>query len=177
MKNSRLKQDVLRYKFTKKDVYLVTRAIRLPNGLEIKKDLILHPGAAMIIPFLNADKLIILRQYRSTLNKYLYEFPAGTIDPGEKPAACARREIMEEAGYRTAQLTKLGIIYPIPGYSDEVIHIFKAQKLRVQKKPADADEVIESMIVSRAQLKKLFKSGQIVDGKTIAGLAFCGLLS
>jgi ADP-ribose pyrophosphatase len=177
MKNPKLKKDVLRYKFKKKDVFLVTRAIRLPNGLEIEKDLIVHPGAAMIIPFLSADKLIILRQYRSTLNKYLYEFPAGTIDPGEKPAACARREIMEEAGYRTAQLTKLGIIYPIPGYSDEVIHIFKAQKLRVQKKPADADEVIEPMIVSRTQLKKLFKSGQIVDGKTIAGLAFCGLVS
>ena len=177
MKNPLLKKDVLRYKFKKKAVFLVTRAMRLPNGLEIEKDLILHPGAAMIVPFLNADTLIILRQYRSTLNQYLYEFPAGTIDPGEKPAACARREIMEEAGYRAGQLTKLGIIYPIPGYSDEVIHVFKAQKLRVQKKPADVDEVIEPQIVSRAQLQKLFKSGKIVDGKTIAALAFCGLLS
>ena len=128
MKNPQIKKDILRYKFKKKEAFLVTRAMTLPNGLKIKKDLVLHPGAAMIIPFLSTDKLIILRQYRSTLNKYLYEFPAGTIDPGEKPAACARREIMEEAGYRAGQLTKLGIIYPIPGYSNEIIHVFKAQK-------------------------------------------------
>ncbi len=83
---------------------------------------------------------------------------------------------MEEAGYRAGKLTRVGLIYPVPGYSDEVIYIFKAEKLSIQKEQGDADEVIEPIIVSRSQLKNLFQSGKIVDAKTIAGLAFCGLL-
>ncbi len=172
-----LKKDILRHTFKKKNMFLVSRARTIPNGMTIEKDIILHPGAALIVPFLTADSLVILRQYRSTLDKYLYEFPAGTLEPGETPASCARREIMEEAGYRTDKLTRMGFIYPVPGYSDEVIHVFKAEKLSVQKEKGDADEVIEPIIVSRQKLQKLFKDGKIVDGKTIAGMAFCGLFS
>ncbi len=177
MKKSLPKKDILRYKFKKKNVFLVSRSMTLPNGMEITKDLVLHPGAALIVPFLSKDNLVILRQYRSTFKQYLYEFPAGTLELNEKPSACARREIMEEAGYRAGKLTRVGLIYPVPGYSDEVIYIFKAEKLSVQKEQGDADEVIEPIIVSRAQLKNLFKSGKIVDAKTIAGLAFCGVLT
>ncbi|MCB9771116.1 MAG: NUDIX hydrolase [Candidatus Omnitrophica bacterium] len=172
-----MKKDIIRYKFKKKSVSLVTRFMTIPNGMKIEKDIILHPGAALIVPFLSADKVVILRQYRSVFNQYLYEFPAGTLEPGEKFAACARREIMEEAGYAAGKLTRVGHIYPVPGYSDEIIVIYKAEKLIARKEVGDADEVIEPVIVSRAQLKKLFKDGKIIDGKTIAGLAFCGLLS
>lgn len=171
-----LKNDVLRYQFKKKNIFLITRKMTIPNGMKIEKDIVLHPGAALIVPFLSADKVVILRQYRSTLNKYLYEFPAGTLEPGEQPAACARREIMEEAGYRAGKLKKVGMIYPVPGYSDEIIYIYKAEKLSVQKEAGDADEVLEPVIMTRQQIQKLFKAGKIVDGKTIAGLAFCGLL-
>lgn len=170
------KNDVLRYQFKKKKIFLITRKMTIPNGMMIEKDIILHPGAALIVPFLSPDKVVILRQYRSTINKYLYEFPAGTLEPGEQPAACARREIMEEAGYRAGKLKKVGMIYPVPGYSDEIIYIYKAEKLSVQKETGDADEVLEPVIMTRAQIKKIFKAGKIVDGKTIAGLAFCGLL-
>ena len=76
------KKDILRYSFKKKNMFLVSRAMTLPNGLKIQKDIIRHPGAALIVPFLTPDKVIILRQFRSTLNKYLYEFPAGTLEPG-----------------------------------------------------------------------------------------------
>jgi ADP-ribose pyrophosphatase len=176
MKSAIKKNDILRYTFKKKPIYLVSRKMTIPNGLKIEKDIILHPGAALMVPFLTHDKVIILRQYRSTLDKYLYEFPAGTLEPGEQPQACARREIMEEAGYRAGKLTRMGMIYPVPGYSDEIIHIYKAEKLTPQKETGDADEVLEPVVVTRAQLKKLFKQGKIVDGKTIAGLAFCGLL-
>ncbi len=176
MKSAQFKKDILRYKFKKKNVFLVSRNMTLPNGLKITKDLVIHPGAALIVPFLTHDKIIIIRQFRSTLKKYLYEFPAGTLELNEKPSACARREIMEEAGYRAGKLTRVGLIYPVPGYSDEVIYIFKAEKLSVQKEQGDADEVIEPIIVNRSQLKNLFQSGKIVDAKTIAGLAFCGLL-
>jgi ADP-ribose pyrophosphatase len=177
MNKSRPKKDILRYKFKKKNVFLVSRSMTLPNGMEITKDLVLHPGAALIVPFLSKDKLVILRQYRSTFKQYLFEFPAGTLELNEKPSACARREIMEEAGYRAGKLTRMGLIYPVPGYSDEVIYIFKAQQLSPQKKQGDADEVIEPVIVSRSQLKVLFDAGKIIDAKTIAGMAFCGLFS
>ncbi|MCC6758245.1 MAG: NUDIX hydrolase [Candidatus Omnitrophica bacterium] len=170
------KNDVLRYQFKKKKIFLITRKMTIPNGMMIEKDIILHPGAALIVPFLSPDKVVILRQYRSTINKYLYEFPAGTLEPGEQPAACARREIMEEAGYRAGKLKKVGMIYPVPGYSDEIIYIYKAERLSVQKETGDADEVLEPVVMTRAQIKKIFKAGKIVDGKTIAGLAFCGLL-
>ncbi len=170
------KNDVLRYQFKKKKIFLITRKMTIPNGMKIEKDIILHPGAALIVPFLSPDKVVILRQYRSTINKYLYEFPAGTLEPGEQPAACARREIMEEAGYRAGKLKKVGMIYPVPGYSDEIIYIYRADKLSIQKETGDADEVLEPVIMTRAQIKKIFKAGKIVDGKTIAGLAFCGLL-
>ncbi len=177
MKKSLKHKDILRYAFKKKNVFLVSRDMTLPNGMNVTKDLVIHPGAALIVPFLSKDKLVILRQYRSVFNEYLYEFPAGTLEPNEKPLACARREIMEEAGYRAGKLTKVGLIYPVPGYSDEVIYIFKAESLHVQKEQGDADEVIEPLIVDRRQLKELFKSGKIIDAKTIAGMAFCGLLS
>ena len=176
MKKSMKSKDVLRYAFKKKNVFLVSRKMVLPTGMKITKDLVIHPGAALIVPFLSKDKVVILRQYRSTFGQYLYEFPAGTLEPNEKPSACARREIMEEAGYRAGKLTKVGLIYPVPGYSDEIIYIFKAENLRPQKEQGDADEVIEPIIVSRLGLQKLFKAGKIIDAKTIAGMAFCGLL-
>ena len=88
MKSAIKKNDILRYTFKKKPIYLVSRKMTIPNGLKIQKDIILHPGAALMVPFLTHDKVIILRQYRSTLDKYLYEFPAGTLEPGEQPQAC-----------------------------------------------------------------------------------------
>lgn len=176
MQSLRASKDILRYKFKKKNVSLVSRNMTLPNGLKVTKDLVIHPGAALIVPFLAKDKIVLIRQFRSTLNKYLYEFPAGTLEAGEKPSVCARREIMEETGYRAGRLKRLGFIYPVPGYSDEVIYIYKAEKLSVEKRQGDADEIIETVIVSPARLKNFFKSKKIVDAKTIAGLAFCGLL-
>lgn len=173
---ARVTKEVLKYRFKKKNMFLVQRSMVLPNGLSVVKDIILHPGASLIVPFLTRDKVVMLRQYRSTFNKYLYEFPAGTLEPGEKPEACARREIMEEAGYAAGRLKQVGHIFPVPGYSDEVIYIFKADKLKPRKKEGDADEVIEPVVLDRPGLKKLFQAGKIVDGKTIAGLAFCGLL-
>lgn len=158
-------------------MFLVRRTIKIPNGMMIEKDIILHPGASLIVPFLNADTVVILKQYRATLDRYHYEFPAGTLEPGEKPADCARREIREEAGYAAGKLTKMGHIYPVPGYSDEIIYIYKAEKLTPHKDKGDADEILQPLIVSRVQLQKLFKAGKILDAKTIAGLAFCGLLS
>ncbi len=100
-----------------------TEIKKLPNGNSVQLDLIVHPGAALIVPFLGKDRIILLRQWRAVLNKYLLELPAGTLDKGESILTCAKRELIEETGYASQKMTKLGRIYPVPGYSTEIIHI------------------------------------------------------
>jgi len=147
---------------------------RLPNGRVMNVEIIVHPGATLIVPFLSKEKVILLRQYRPVIKQFLYEFPAGTIEKGETPFQCARREIVEETGFAARTLTRLGKIYPVPGYSTEIITIYKAEGLIQKKSCLEADEVIRTCIVSRAQMKKMFRKGQIKDSKTICALSLCG---
>ena len=149
---------------------------RLPNGYRATFEMIKHPGAALIIPLLAKDKVILLRQLRPVINSYIHELPAGTLDKGERPHSCARREIIEETGYSAKRLKFLGYIYPVPGYSTEKIYIYKAWGLKKVNHIKEADEVIETFVFTRKEVKKLFKSGKITDAKTIAGLAMCGWL-
>ncbi len=149
---------------------------RLPNGYVATFEMIRHPGAALIVPFLSKDKIIMLRQLRPVIGSYIYELPAGTLDKGEAPLACARREIIEETGYGAKKFTFLGKIYPVPGYSTEKIFIYKAEGLSKEERIAEKDEVIESRIFNKTEIKRLFKQGKIVDAKTITALAFCGWL-
>ena len=160
-----------------KIITLVTEDRRLPNGIKTKAEIIEHPGAVVIVPFLSSDKIILLYQYRPTLKQFLYELPAGTLKKGEPVLSCARRELIEETGYRAARFKQLGKIYPVPGYSTEIMTIFSARSLSPDFAPADADEVIQVKIFTKLQLKKLFKSGKIKDAKTICGLVLCGLLN
>ncbi|MCX5686896.1 MAG: NUDIX hydrolase [Candidatus Omnitrophica bacterium] len=149
---------------------------RLPHGYVATFEMIRHPGAALIIPFLSKNKIIMLRQLRPVIGSYIYELPAGTLDKNESPLSCARREIIEETGYSASKFTLLGGIYPVPGYSTEKIFIYKAEGLRKQKRETEEDEVIESRAFTRTEIKRLFKRGKIVDAKTISALAFCGWL-
>jgi len=152
------------------------KKVRLPHGFVATYEMIKHPGAALIVPFLTRDKVIMLKQLRPVIGKYIYEFPAGTLDKREAPLACARREIIEETGYAASRFKKLGVIYPVPGYSTERIFIFKAEGLKKVEHLAMEDEVIETVVLSRAEVVKLFGSGRIDDAKTIAALAYCGWL-
>lgn len=147
---------------------------RLPHGYVARFEIIKHPGAALIVPFLTKDKIIMLRQLRPVIGQYIYELPAGTLDKNELPAACAKREIIEETGYSTKKITLLGKIYPVPGYSTEKIFIYKAEGLKKVTQAIEPDEVIEILVFTKAQVKRLFKSGKIVDAKTICALAMCG---
>lgn len=150
---------------------------KLPNGRTAEVDVIEHPGAVVIVPFFSRDAIIFLHQYRPVLGRYLLELPAGTLDKNERPLACARRELIEETDHTARVFTRLGRIYPVPGYSTEVIHIFKAQKLTPQAGIKDTDEVIRTKLLRRPEVKKLFHAGRITDAKTIAALSFCGWLS
>ena len=149
---------------------------RLPHGYVATFEMIKHPGAALIVPFLTKDKIIMLRQLRPVIGSYIYELPAGTLDKNESPASCAKREIIEETGYSAKKITLLGKIYPVPGYSTEKIFIYKAEGLKKKDRIAEPDEVIENHIFTKKQIKKLFKNGRITDAKTICGLTMCGWL-
>jgi ADP-ribose pyrophosphatase len=133
-----------------------------------------HPGASLVVPFLDRDTVIMLRQLRPVIGRYIYEFPAGTLDPGESPLSCAKREIVEETGYFARSLRRLGVIYPVPGYSTEEIYIYGAHGLCPVAREPEEDEVIEHRPMKRPEVRRLFRRGRIVDAKTIAALAYCG---
>ncbi len=155
---------------------IVTKKKKLPNGIVVTVEMVKHPGAVVIIPFLSQTRIILLRQFRPVLDAYIYELPAGTLEEKEAPAACARREIQEETGYAAKKITRLGAIYPVPGYSTEKIFLFAAEGLTPVAACCEDDEVIEPRVFTKAQIKKLFQTGRIVDAKTICGLVMCGWL-
>ena len=153
---------------------LVSQERRLPNGLVAMVEFVEHPGAVLIVPFMKKDKIILMRQYRLVLRSYLYEFPAGTRKNNEAPLTCAKRELIEEAGFRAGKLIRLGHICPVPAYSTEIITIYKATQLTPASAPKDPDEIITVSVVSKSQVVRLFHRGLIKDAKTICALAFCG---
>jgi ADP-ribose pyrophosphatase len=152
------------------------KKVRLPHGYVATYEMIRHPGASLIVPFLSDDQIIMLRQLRPVVGAYIYELPAGTLDKNESPLSCAKREIIEETGYTAGRFKLIGKIFPVPGYSTERIFIYRADGLKRVEHQKEEDEVIETHILPKAQVKRLFKSGNIVDAKTIAALAFCGWL-
>lgn len=180
------------YQFKGKLITVSSKAKTLPNGRKTQMDVVDHPGAVLIVPYLSTEKIIMLHQYRAVLDTYLYELPAGTLNPQEQPLACASRELIEETGYESKRLTQVGRIVPVPGYSTELITIFKAVGLKKFVPAASAspknssldrgfgekdfDEVIRVCPMNQSQLRALFKKGRIIDAKTICALTFCGVL-
>lgn len=159
--------------FKGKLLKVYVKKVRLPNGYVATFEMIRHPGASLIIPFLTKDKVVMLRQLRPVIKSYIYELPAGILGRGESPLSCARREIIEETGYSAKKFTLLGKIYPVPGYSTEKIFIYKAESLKLSPRSLEKDEVIRPYLFTRRNIKNLFLKGRIVDAKTIAALAFC----
>ncbi|MFA7677663.1 MAG: NUDIX hydrolase [Candidatus Omnitrophota bacterium] len=153
---------------------LLTCNVKLPNGYKVNLEIVKHPGAVLIVPFLNTGTLLLLKQYRPVVGDYLYEFPAGTLEKKEKPVSCARRELREETGYSTGKLFKLGTILPLPGYSTEKIVIYKATNLKKNSMNAQSDEIIETLIIKKEEITRMLRQGKIIDAKTICALALCG---
>ncbi|MGD2059213.1 MAG: NUDIX hydrolase [Anaerolineales bacterium] len=145
--------------------------IRTPEGADMQVDIVEHSGAVAIIPIDADDNVLFVRQYRHPAGKVLLELPAGTLEVGEDPERCARRESREEIGYEPEVLVKLGGGFMAPGYSTEFIHFFVARDLKLAPLPQDEDEDIELERLPLEKARKLVLSGRIEDVKTIAGLA------
>jgi len=156
------------------DVYLDN--VRLPNGTEVRLECIKHPGAAAVVPFLTKDEVILIRQYRPVVDKYLWEIPAGTLKKGESPIRCARRELKEEIGYDARSIDYLAYIYTTPGFTDESICIYKATHLSKVNVEPEADEILSVRNFTVSKIRQMFKNNKIIDSKTIAGLTMCGII-
>ncbi len=151
-------------------VKLFTENVTLENGVTINVDVIRHPGAAAIVPLTKAGQVILIWQYRHAVGGYLWEIPAGTLDPGETAETCAKRELVEETGYSADTWHRLGEIVPVPGYADERIHLFLATGLACATQHLDADEILHAHQVALTDAMSMIANGEIIDSKTINGL-------
>ncbi len=145
-------------------------SVRLPDGMLTTREVVAHPGAVAMVPLLDADHVLLVRQWRHPAGRALLEIPAGTLSPGEDPRDCATRELMEEIAYRPRQLTRLTSMYLAPGYSSETLHVFLAEDLIPEKLAHDEDERIEVVPVTWDDIESLLRNGEIADAKSICGL-------
>jgi len=142
----------------------------LPNGHRTTLRILRHPGATAVVPFLDEETIVLLRQYRYAPDAWLWEVPAGKLDPGESPEACVVRELEEETGWRAGRIVRAGTILTTPGFSDELIHLFCAYELVPGTLARGPSELIEVHEVQLDGALEMVASGEIVDGKTIAAL-------
>ena len=145
--------------------------VRLPNGKEAKREVILHNGGVTIIAQPEPTKIVLLKQFRYSIGKVLWEVPAGRIGNGEDPLLAAKRELKEETGYRANKWDSLGIVYPLPGYSTEVLYFFKAIDLIDDEPDPDPDENFEVKVIDLKQAWQMVKDGLIRDAKTISAIS------
>lgn len=139
----------------------------LPDGNKAKRDIIRHPGAAAILPINEKGEVILVKQWRTALDRVLLEVPAGKLENGEEPLECAKRELEEETGYKANKFEYLGKIATVPGFCDEIIHLYVATELSLGVKGGDEDEFTSVEKMTLEEMKSKIKSGEIIDTKTI----------
>jgi len=156
--------------FKGKLLHVVRDEVLLPNGQTSWREGVLHPGAVVIVPFLDSNTVIMERQFRYYPNQIFYELPAGKTDPGEDFLTTGKRELLEETGYTADRWTFLSHLYPAIGYADEKMAIFAAMDLQLKQIDRDDDEFLEVIEVPIDQALKLLRKGEITDAKTMVGL-------
>jgi len=163
--------------YTGRIVNLDLDTVRFPNGSTGQLEMLRHPGASAVVPFVDppADpdpRVLLIRQFRHTADQFIWEVPAGRLDSGESPERCAQRELEEETGMRASRLVPLTTIYTTPGFTDERIHLFLATGLMTGTQGREADEFIEVAMLRWSEVGRLIRAGEIQDAKTLIGLMF-----
>jgi len=151
-------------------VNLNVDTVILPNGITVDLEIVRHPGAAAVVPVKDDGTVILIKQFRHAAGGFIYEIPAGKLYPGEDPKVCAARELEEEVGHQAATLELLSSIFTAPGFTDEVIHIYKATGLTAGRQQLDRDEVLEVIEMPLAEAIGMIEAGTIKDAKSIVGL-------
>jgi ADP-ribose pyrophosphatase len=147
--------------------------VRMPNGREVTVDVVRHARSVVLLPVPEPGHIVLIRQYRYAVNRWLWEAPAGSVDPGEEPDDAARRECHEEIGLVPETVVRLGAFLPTPGYCTEEMIFYRLSSLAVPTVAAepDEDEDIEPRTFTLADARAMVRRGEIVDMKTIVGLA------
>lgn len=146
--------------------------VKLPHGPVATLDVVRHPPSVVILPVPEPGHVILIRQYRHAVRQWLWEVPAGSVDPGESPEAAAKRECHEEIGQVPETIVRLGALYPTPGYCDEEMFFFRVSGLADPTEAAavDEDEDIEARTFTLREARDMVRRGEIIDMKTVVGL-------
>jgi ADP-ribose pyrophosphatase len=163
--------------YTGKTISLDVDTVRFPDGSTGELEMIRHPGASAVVPFLSDPlgedpQVLMIRQYRYAADGYLYEIPAGRLDQGESPRDCAMRELKEETGCTAEQVDHLLTMYTTPGFTDEKIHLFIATGLVVGETKHEVDEFLDLQPMRLSRALEMVEAGEIQDAKTALGLLF-----
>jgi len=151
-------------------IRVVAKDLVLPNGRRTTFTIVEHPGAVAIVPVHENGDVVLLKQFRPSIGQDLFEIPAGTIEKGEAPLATAKREIIEETGFKAKQWKKVSEFYSAPGFCTELMHLYIARGLSPAKADGDEDEILKPVRMSVDAALKMIRTGKIRDAKTIAGL-------
>ena len=163
--------------YTGRVINLDMDRVRFPDGSSGELEIVRHPGASAVLPFLGNPagtdpEMLLIRQYRYAAECYLYEIPAGRLNAGESPETCARRELLEETGCSAEQVLFLTSMYTTPGFTDERIHLFVASGLSRGETQREADEFIEVVTMPLSRALKMVERGEIQDAKTALALLY-----
>jgi ADP-ribose pyrophosphatase len=144
--------------------------VLLPNGHTAKREIVNHQGAVAVLPLTDDGKMVAVRQFRKPLERTIVEIPAGKLEPGEEPLACASRELEEETGYQAKHFDHLSSFYTSPGFADELLHVYIATGLTKGESRPDEDEFVDVLELTLEEAHELHRSGEIRDAKTVTAL-------
>lgn len=160
--------------FNGKFINLQVDTVKLPDGKESGREVVIHPGAAVVAALTEQDEILLIRQFRYPVGEVLWELPAGKLEKNEEPLECAKRELAEETGYGAREWRYISDFFTTPGFSNEVLYLYLASGLYPEKREADSEEFIELHKVPYSKAVSMISSGEIKDAKTIIGILLIG---
>ncbi len=164
-----LKSDIL---YTGKVFRLQRDTVIEPGGVQVERDIVVHPGSVVVLPIFQDGRVLLIRQYRHSVGEFLWELVAGRKEPNENPVVAARRELLEETGYTAKRMRKLLRVIPTPGFVNEWMWIFAAEKLKEGAAQPEEDEKITPRKFTLKQVDSMIERGTLRDAKSIVGLLY-----